>query len=295
VTPIRMIAQAKPTISLIDKSFKQDFSRNFQLTIRIASDGFSFVIFSPEKQRFVGLENYSFNALDDEYQLAAMLDEIMMKQPWIAYPYQQVKILIDNLSAVIVPNPLFEEKEKGSYLAFAQAFHDNSRIVSDPLKTADATLVYYLSNILAAKIKDLWANAVIRHLSSAFIESILIGNKNLQHDPMVFVHVRNKAFDMLVLADQKLKFYNTFRFNTKEDFIYFLLFAMEQQHLNPEKTIVQFSGAIESGYEIYTICERYIRHIQFEKRNKNFDYSYVLETMPWHHHSLLFNTFQCEL
>lgn len=290
-----MIAPAKPIISLIDKSFKQDYSKHFQLTIRIALDGFSFVIYSPEKQRFVGIENYSFRLLDDEMQLSAMLDEIMMKQAWIAYPYQQVRVLIDNLRSVIVPNPLYEEKEKGSYLAFAQDFQDNSRIVTDPLKNADATLIYYLSNVLAAKIKDLWANAVIRHLSSAFIESTLVGNKNIQQEPIVFVHVRNQAFDMLVLADQKLMFYNTFRFNTKEDFIYFLLFAMEQQHLNPEKTTIQFSGAIEGGSEIYTICERYIRTIQFEKRNKSFDYSYILETMPWHQHSLLFNTSQCEL
>ncbi len=290
-----MIAPAKPAISLIDKSFKQDYSKHFQLTIRIALDGFSFVIYSPEKQRFVGIEYYRFQALGNEMQLAAMLDEIIMKQNWVVYPYQQVKVLVDNLKAIVVPNPLFEEKEKGNYLAFAQPFQDNSRIVTDPLKTADATLVYYLSNVLAAKIKDFWANATIRHLSSAFIESILVGNKNIQQEPVVFVQVRNQAFDMLVLADQKLRFFNTFRFNTKEDFIYFLLFAMEQQHLNPEKTTVQFSGAMESGSEIYTICERYIRHIQFDKRNKSFDYSYVLETLPWHQHSILFNTSQCEL
>jgi hypothetical protein len=290
-----MIAPAKPAISLIDKSFKQDYSKHFQLTIRIALDGFSFVIYSPEKQRFVGLEHYRFQALNNEMQLSGMLDEIMMKQAWITYPYQQVKVLVDNLKAVVVPNPLFEEKEKGNYLAFAQAFQDNSRIVTDPLKTADATLVYYLSNVLAAKIKDLWANATIRHLASAFIESVLVSNKNIQQEPMVFVQVKNQAFDMLVLTDQKLRFFNTFRFNTKEDFIYFLLFAMEQQHLNPERTPVQFSGAIEAGSEIHAICERYIRHIQFEKRNKSFDYSYVLETLPWHQHSILFNTSQCEL
>jgi len=290
-----MIAPAKPIISLIDKSFKQDYSKHFQLTIRIALDGFSFVIYSPEKQRFVGIEHYRFHPLSDKIQLAGMLDEIMMKQAWIVYPYQQVKVLVDNLKAVVVPNPLFDEKEKGNYLAFAQAFQDNSRIITDPLKTADATMIYYLSNVLVAKIKDFWANATIRHLSSAFIESTLVGNKNIQQEPVVFVHVRNQAFDMLVLTDQKLKFFNTFRFNTKEDFIYFLLFAMEQQHLNPEKTPIQFSGAIEAGSEIYTICERYIRNIQFEKRNKSFDYSYMLETLPWHQHSLLFNTSQCEL
>ncbi len=99
-------------------------------------------------------------------------------------------------------------------------------------------------------------------LSKCIIEAF-VSNKtsNKSHG---FCTSQNQAFDMLVLTDQKLRFFNTFRFNTKEDFIYFLLFAMEQQHLNPERTPVQFSGAIEAGSEIHAICERYIRHIQFE-------------------------------
>ncbi len=290
-----MIVPSKPTISLIDKSFKQDYSKNFQLTIRIAPDGFSFVIFSPEKQRFVGLETYHFDYQNESIQLAKVLDEIIMKQPWVAYPYQQVKVLIESNHMVLVPNPLFDEKEKGTYLAFAQAFQENHRIVFDTLKTADATIVYYLSNIITAKIKDYWANAKIHHLSSAFIESVLIANKNKQAEPSVFVHVRNRSYDMLILEGQKLKFYNFFRFNTKEDFIYFLLFAMEQQQLNPEKTPVVFSGAIEQSGAIFEICEKYIRNLSFEVRNKSFDYSYVFETLIWHQNSLLFNALQCEL
>ncbi|MDD4086943.1 MAG: DUF3822 family protein [Bacteroidales bacterium] len=290
-----MIAPSKPTLSLIDKSFKQDYSKNFQMTIRIAPDGFSFVIFSPEKQRFVGLETYSFSARNEVISLVNILDEIIMKHAWIAYPYQQVRVLVENNHMALVPNPLYDEKEKGTYLAFAQAFQENSRISSDLLKTADASVVYYISNVLMAKIKDLWANARVHHISSAFIESVLITNKNKQFDSAVFVQVRNRCFDMLVIEDQKFKFYNIFRFNTKEDFIYFLLFAMEQQQLNPEKTPLILSGAIEQSSAIFEISERYIRNISFETRNKNFDYSYVFETLIWHHNSLLFNTLQCEL
>jgi len=70
---------------------------------------------------------------------------------------------------------------------------------------------------------------------------------------------------------------------------------MEQQQLNPEKTPVVFSGAIDQSSAIYEISERYIRNVSFETRNKSFDYSYVFETLIWHQNSLLFNTLQCEL
>lgn len=290
-----MLTQAKPYISRIDKSFKEDYSRNFQLTILLSLDGFSFSIFSPEKQRFVGLEVYHFSKLEDELKLAAMLDEIVMNRPWIAYPYQSVVVLVDNTASALVPAALFDEKEKGTFLAFNQTYKDNSRIATDKLKNADAVNVYYLANMLAAKIKDLWANATIVHISTVLIESLLIGNKHQNIDSKVFVNVRKNVFDMVVIRNQKLLFYNTFKFSTKEDFIYFLLFAMEQLRLNPEKIELILSGLIEKSSEIFGITERYIRTIKFIERNKIFEYSYVLDELAWHHNSLLYNVMQCEL
>lgn len=290
-----MLTQAKPHISRIDKSFKEDYSRNFQLTIQLSLGGFSFSIFSPEKQRFVGLETYHFNHLADELKLAAMLDEIVMNRAWIAYPYQSVTVIVDNTSFALVPAALYDDKDKGTFLAFNQPYKDNCRIATDKLKNADAVNVYYLSNTLAAKIKDLWANARIVHLSTVLLESLLIGNKHQNIDSKVFVNVRKNVFDMVVIRNQKLLFYNTFKFSTKEDFIYFLLFAMEQLRLNPEKIELIFSGLIEKSAEIYAISERYIRTVSLVERNKNFDYSYVLDELPWHHNSLLYNVMQCEL
>jgi hypothetical protein len=290
-----MIASVKPHISRFDKAFKEDYSRNYHLTIRLSPDGFSFAVFSPEKNRYLGIEAYRFKQIDDEIKLAAALDEIIMFRQWISYPYHSVLAIVDHSFNAIVPSPLFEEKEKGTYLAFNQVFRDNSRIGTDHLKSTDAYNIYYLSNPLVEKIKDLWANARIVHQSSVLLESLLILNRNKSTANTAFAHVGKDNFDFVVLKNEKLHFINRFRYNTPEDFVYFILFALDQLRLNPETVNLIFSGQIDNGSSIYDIAWKYIRNISFAGRNSAFDYSYMLEELPVHHYFILYNALQCEL
>ena len=290
-----MIAPAKPIFSRLDKAFREDSTRNFHLTIRLSPGGFSFVIYSADKQKYIGLEVFKFTPPTDEIKYASLLDEIIMHRQWIAYPYQSVMVIIDHVANTLIPSPLFEEKEKGTYLAFNQTYRDNSRIAVDTLKNSDAKNVYYLSNPIVAKIKELWANATIVHLSSVLIESLLVSNKNKGFEDKVFVHVRDQIFDLVVLREEKLHFYNHFKFTTKEDFLYFLLFSMEQLRLNPETTEINYSGLIDKDSPLYELAWHHIRNSRFVARNENFKYSYTLDDIQSSQYFILFNAQQCEL
>jgi hypothetical protein len=290
-----MIIPAKPNISLIDKSFREDYTRNFQLTIQLSLDGFSLAIYAPDKQRLVGYESYRFDGVTSEARLVSAIDEVFLFRQWIIYPFQAVVVVVDHNLSSLIPLPLFDEREMETYLLFNHPKKDNSRIVNDMLKNADSCNVYSLSNILVEKVKEYWANARIVHFASVLIENLLLHYKNKDTAQFVFVNVRDHVFDMAVLRNEKLHFYNSFKFSTREDFIYFLLFSLEQLQLNPETIQLIFSGQIESSSSIYEICWKYIRNISFIERNSSFQYSYVFDDMPGHQQYVLFNAIQCEL
>jgi hypothetical protein len=290
-----MSASFKPHIRRIDKSFREDYSRSFHLTIHLSMDGLALAVYYPEKERYVGIEVYQFKDVNDDIRLAATLDQVVMNNPWLAYPFQSVTVLIDNTSTALVPAPLYEDKEKGTYLAFSQLYSDNSRIVADHLINAAAYQVYYLSNPLVEKIKDLWANARIAHYSSALIESLMIQYKNKSVDDVLFVHLRPKVFDLVVIRNEKLFFYNHFRFNTREDFIYFLLFSMEQIRMNPELARVFLLGMIDRSSPTFDIAMKYIRNVAFIEDSKSLHYSYVLDEVPHHRNYVLYHALRCEL
>lgn len=67
-------------------------------------------------------------------------------------------------------------------------------------------------------------------------------------------------FEIVVTKNQQLLLFNTFLYQTLEDFIYYLLFTFEQLQLNPEVVPLQFVGAISEENEFFKIAYRYIRN-----------------------------------
>ena len=55
---------------------------------------------------------------------------------------------------------------------------------------------------------------------------------------------------------------NQFR-KTKEDFIYYILFTLEQLELNPEETMVTLLGDIDTTSDNYKFLYAYVRNINF--------------------------------
>ncbi|HMM10612.1 MAG TPA: DUF3822 family protein [Bacteroidales bacterium] len=290
-----MFIAARPTLSRFDKAFREDHTRQYHLTIRIGADGFSYVIFSNEKQRYLALESWAFIHTDTDIRISSAIDETIIQKPWLAYPFQSVLVLVDQTYNTLVPAALYDEKEKAVYLGFMQQYRENSRVAADELKTAGAWNVYYLANSLVHKIKEIWANARIVHLTSALVESLLVAKRNQPGETEVYVNLRSSSFDLVVIAADKLLFYNNFKARNPEDFLYFLLFALDQQSLNPETVSLTLMGNITIDHPIYESIWKYVRNVRFAAPNNAFEYSYVLEDIQTHQHHLLFSALQCAL
>jgi len=78
-----------------------------------------------------------------------------------------------------------------------------------------------------------------------------------------YVNISHSIFDIVVIEDAKLLFYNIFEYQTKEDFIYYVLFTLEQLELNPEETIISLLGDIDKESSLFKVLYTYVRNICF--------------------------------
>lgn len=289
-----MPVRIKPYIRLIDKSFKESETKNYVLSMQISLHGLIFSLFSEEKNKFVGLEAYTFDNIESPNKIPLQLDLILNERPWFAFPYKKVFVLYQNSHSTLIPSVLFEEDKKGLYLGFNQALQDDSRIVYDELKNTSASNIYYLPNSVVEKLKKIWPNSIIKHSSSILIESLMRNFKNKTDQKTLFVNINKNSFDIVNLRSNKLFYFNNFEYQSKEDFIYFLLSTIEHINLNPEDVKIVLMGEIKKGMEIYEMIYQYIRNFSFIEKNQNFAYSFVLEDIQSHVNYLIQNSVQCE-
>ena len=84
-----------------------------------------------------------------------------------------------------------------------------------------------------------------------------------------FVHFIAESFQIIILQNSKLIFYNSFTFASEIDVLYYILFVAEQFHLNPEEFLLILLGTIEEESAIYKIIFQYVRNVSFYP-TKNF-------------------------
>ena len=172
-------------------------------------------------------------------------------------------IVVDSDKHTFVPAALYQETKKSKYLDFLGLKEDNSVVCADYLKPVDMYNIYSVSKKVHAKLKNL-ENTEFRHASTLLLEELIKENLERIDDTRVYLNVKNNSFEMMVLKAANLLFDNTFRFKTKEDFLYFVLFSMEQLHLDAEITPVYFMGMIEKDSQVVELVTRYIRDVRFK-------------------------------
>ena len=277
-----MTASLNPYISQFGEEFDAEKSSQYRMTIQYSLGGLSYALLDTDTCTLFALECFQSNLLADSDDLFRTLERAMESKGLNNKAFQSVTCLVDNRICTLVPKPLFNEADKAKYLDFAFQVPTDYSIASEPLASVSSFNVFAQSKAMQDKILSKWKDAKFTHSSTAFIN----GAMESDTETGIFFLVRNRDFDMVIKKDGKLFFFNNFKFNTKEDFAYFLMFAMEQNGFSGHDVTVMFSGLIRPASEIIDLCGRYIKEIRFVEASNVLKVSKALNEVPFHYYYL---------
>lgn len=261
---IKMIVQKKTINNILKDTFRKALSIQFSL------GGFSFCISNLETKELQHFTGYTFdvNCVSPE----ALLSEIEIlydENSLLKQKFERITIIHQNNLSTLVPAPLFDENELKIYLDYNIKTLANDYAAFDNLNQVDIKNVYIpyvnINNFFFQKFGEF----EYKHHATVLIDKLILHSKN-NVEKHFFVHITNNNFDIVVVENSKLLFYNSFSFSTKEDFIYYILFTAEQLQLNPEELLLFFIGDIEEESELYHIAYQYIRNVDFIKIDNSF-------------------------
>lgn len=180
--------------------------------------------------------------------------------PQLSRSYDEIVVLHDNSFNTFVPDALFDENYLGSYLQY------NTRVFETDFFASDAIGNYELHNVYVPLVSvnnfliDQFGIFDYKNTNSILVARLLEASKNID-EKQVYVHVQDSHFEIVVTRGQKLLLFNSFEYKTSDDFLYYLLFTMEQLFLNPETAKVSVLGKIDESHPCFTLAYTYIRHI----------------------------------
>lgn len=260
---------------------------NYILTIQYYLDGLSFIVFDTAEQKFIALKHY--HSTEKNISLEILLLELQEKEGWKIEEFKNVNILIDNNLNTFIPRDFFQEELKENYLSLLN-INKHSNIMTDIITEQNIVNVYPLKNDInftSDKVR-------IFHSSSVLIKKLAREFSDRNSETRAFINVKNNSYELIILNNEKLIFHNYFNFNTKEDFLYFILFTFDQLNIDNESIPLYFMGFIEEKSSIVELCSRYIRNIRFFNRDNDFNYINELNSVPYYYYYTLYSFISCE-
>lgn len=239
------------------KTINDITQKNYKkLSIQVSLSGLSFCVFDLLTNKIIAHNVVSFikDSVLEESLWKTFLDNVILTNS-----YDEIVVIHDNNLNAFVPSSLFDEKYMGSYLQYNLKVFATDFFTSDTLANAEVHNVYVPYVNVNNFLLDQFDSFTYKNSNTVLVSKIL-ELSNLSSEKQVFVRFQTTSFQIIVTKGNQLILFNSFEYNTPEDFIYYILFTFEQLQLNPETATLQLLGELTEQSEYFKIAYKYIRN-----------------------------------
>lgn len=240
------------------------------LSIQIRLNGLSFCILNRSNNTIELLKHIALEKKATPYELLNELIKTIESKTELQQTFDSVTCIYQNELACLVPKVLFDENYLAEYLKFNSKILKTDFISYDNIAANNSVNIYIPLVNINNYIFETFGSFEYKHFSTVLIEKLLEENINL-NEYTLYLNISETSFEIIGISKSALTFYNTFEFSSKEDFIYYILFTLEQLQLDPETIKIVIVGGMTKNDILFNILYKYVRYIDFLKQN--YDYN----------------------
>uniref|UniRef100_UPI00404B2B37 DUF3822 family protein n=1 Tax=Flavobacterium sp. TaxID=239 RepID=UPI00404B2B37 len=239
---------------------------NKKLSIQVSLNGLSFCCKNLITKEITDFKAISFSEYPRSFKTEESLWKAFSENQQLINSYDEVCVLHQNNLNTWVPKELFDESQIGTYLQYNTKVFPTDFFAFDVLENSQLVNVYVPYVNITNFLLDQFATFEYQHSSSILVEKLLaLDIKNEM--PIMYAHFHQSQFDVVVLQENKLVFFNSFQFQTANDVMYYLLFVAEQLNLDPNEFELNILGFMDTEHPIFKKIYTFVRNVQIMDSN----------------------------
>ncbi len=240
-------------MNIAEKNYKK-------LSIQVSLTGLSFCCFDTLNNTVTSFNEVHFDTFHKATKIEDLFADAFRDHPELNDSYDEILVIHNNNLSTFVPEPLFDENFLGSYLQYNTKVFETDFFAFDEISNYQMNAVYIPYVNINNFFIDQFGAFDYKHANSILVSKLLVASKN-KDDKKMFVHINTGHFEIIVVQNQKLLLFNSFDYNSPEDFLYYILFTAEQLNLNPENFALELIGNIDTESDYFKIAYKYIRNV----------------------------------
>jgi len=272
-------------IHIQTESFNIGLASSYHLSIQLGVHHFSYCLLNTTTFTYDYVKKYPLTSKDNT---ATEITEIINNDANLKAEFFSQSIAFINFPSTLVPDKLYKEEEAETLLAFNTKV--NGKVLADNIFSQKAYLIYSVPESILNIVSNFFPNAKYKAQESILIQQYSqLNTKNKK----AYLYLNEQKVGITIFNGDKLIFNNSFKYDSKEELLYYVLFSFEQLKLSPDSINVSVFGNIEETDESFSLMYEYIRNIKLGKRPHQFTFPTEFNTLADHKYFGLFTQILC--
>ncbi len=274
-----------------DIELKNTETNTLDLSIQISANGLSYSYYQRNTNKYLGI--YHIPEINDTAKLITFFEE---KSDLRNNEFAKVRIVYCTPECTIIPAVLFNENDTDKIFNLSFGDATKRKPLAIYLPASRNYMVYGIPEKLNNYLNFAFPAKLTYAQSAPFVDygftRHLLNNDRPLHT--IFTDVYGDYFSVMLLENDKLLLFNTFRYKSANDIVYYLLSIFNQYKLDQAKTHCSVSGFIEKDSIAIIQLRKFVQFVFFEGRNTHFNFCYRFQEVPAHMFYNFLNIVECE-
>ena len=252
-----------PDISYVNPKIKNISQK--ELSIQVSLSGFSFLIKAAESGECLAFKSYKFEhiALTDE--LIRHVSKVLAEDKYLKESYENSELFFISQKATLIPKEYFNPENLKAYFEFNHTLNEYDELNYSFIPAIEAYSVYSLPNLLTNSFYSAFPNISFKQQQAKIVEY----GKSIRADGyQVVVGIFKDFFDLAIFEEQQLLLYNSFQYTNAIDFIYFLMYPLNQLKIDKYNQKITVLGDVINHKSIISEIRHKVGNVAFPEAAK---------------------------
>lgn len=221
--------------------------------------GLSFCVKNTESNAFVQYFEYpTTDKTKPEILLKDFINAFETQQALQA-DFSSVRVIHDNALVSLVPQELLDTSDLSKFLKYNVALLPTDFIAHDELNSLNCAVVFVPFVNINNYVFEHFGSFEYHHQATILLQRLHALSES-SNNTILRLHIQDDYFEAICFKGKQLLCYNRFSYQTSHDFLFYLLFLIEQLNLDPETLNCELFGRVNSDHSCFKDCYTYIRN-----------------------------------
>lgn len=274
------------SIYFVDPNFTYESSKKSILSIRYATDGFSFCVHN-EKEKLVVFVHEPY-AADSKEAAISKLKNYVVNDTILNLHFKKVYLMSSFREKLLVPEPFFDKSNIATLYTVNQEVSPEETLLYHRIEGVNAFLVETIVSSFHDFIREHFPVVQIVNEAYPFIYGAVA--KALHDTEQLFLDIQDGYFDLLFIRNTEIQLFNTFNYKAETDIVYFLLNCIKECGIDKEKVHLSIYGPTLQENKLKNLLSIYLSNSYFAQEpllnhilhGKGFNSSHFIHLLNLH-------------